>query len=427
MILALSHSIIRIFFREIIITGKENLVPGKSYIVTANHPNALLDPLLLQLFNPPLKIRFVAKAQLFDVPVFGSILRRLGAIPVVRRFEADGQVDYSMFFQQCVEALKAGDCVAIFPEGRSLPQPFLAPMKTGPARLFFLTTEAGGNVSLLPIGLNYERGTIFRSSVLIAIGAPASPPAAEAGSSGHADRVIALTEQIRDSLGRLLFQAENYRDRELMLLLERLVSGHMPGSWSDRWMRLKQFESALARLKKTHPREIDNIRHLLARYSRIASTFGVEPGASARRPKASIVKRLAGTFGLLLAVLGLFLNWIPYRLVGYLVKRQRYDESEAATFKIIYSLGAFPIFYAIEAYLAARWAGTLGCVLFCLAIMPLSYFTLRFFEWREEELGPAERISTWFGGNLTTQVERQLNRLQARILAEIDRISVAAL
>lgn len=92
--------------------------------------------------SPPFRLRFVAKAPLFRIPVFGSLLRSVGAIPVVRKMEAGGDVDYTAFFASCVDALEHGDSIAIFPEGRSLPQSYMAPLKTGPARLFFWPANA---------------------------------------------------------------------------------------------------------------------------------------------------------------------------------------------------------------------------------------------------------------------------------------------
>lgn len=161
----LSRTIVKIFFREILIEGQENLPDSGPILFTPNHPNALLDPLLIQFFASDFKVRFVAKAPLFKAPIFGSVLRAMGAIPVVRKIDVNTDVDYTQFFSACVDALKQGDSIAIFPEGRSLPQPFLAPMRTGPARLFFMAHDQDVKIHIVPVGLNYERGSIFRSSV----------------------------------------------------------------------------------------------------------------------------------------------------------------------------------------------------------------------------------------------------------------------
>src|SRR3990172_2287319 len=117
MIQALSRLIVHTFFREVIVEGRERLPESGPVIFTPNHPNGLLDPLMMFFLSPRFRIRFVAKAPLFKIPVFGSILKSMGAIPVIRRMDAAGEVDYTTFFSSCVEALERGDSIVIFPEG----------------------------------------------------------------------------------------------------------------------------------------------------------------------------------------------------------------------------------------------------------------------------------------------------------------------
>jgi 1-acyl-sn-glycerol-3-phosphate acyltransferase len=158
MLIKLFKLVLKTFFREVAVKGAENLPDSGPVIFTPNHPNALVDPLLLFFFPPVYNIRFVAKAPLFKIPLLGWIMRKMHAIPVVRKFEADGKVDYKAFFSACVDSLGAGSSIAIFPEGASLPQPHMATMRTGAARLFFMAREKNIDVRIVPVGLNYEQG-----------------------------------------------------------------------------------------------------------------------------------------------------------------------------------------------------------------------------------------------------------------------------
>lgn len=414
--------IVKVFFREVVVEGREQLPKNVAVIFTPNHPNSLLDPLLIQLLSDEKSIRFVAKAPLFKVPVFGGILRRVGAIPVVRRFEAAGEVDYSEFFAACVSALEVGDSIVIFPEGRSLPQPYMAPLKTGPARIYFMAREKGIPVQIVPVGLNYERGMIFRSSVQIAISSPVDTAQfEEQHEQNPKEAVHELTSKVGEILAENVFQAESYRDRELMLLLERLMAQDSSGdSWSDRLERLKGFESALRRLRQTNPAEIENLRRLLARYQRLAMEFGVDPVTESASHRSSWLTRISQTAGVLIALLGVVLNWLPYRLVAVLVSGK--DESEAATFKVLYGLFLFLIFYVGEAWAVTHYFGWLPGLLFSIAVVPLSYFTLRFFEWRSEAVR-GRQGSLWFGGSAARRVNESLKRLRARILSEVDALA----
>lgn len=414
MIRSLVHVVIHTFFRDVVIEGRESLPVSGPVIFTPNHPNALLDPMLMFFLSPPFRLRFVAKASLFKIPVFGGILRSLGAIPVERRLEADGEVDYTVFFASCVDALAKGDSIVIFPEGRSLPQPSLAPLRTGPARLYFLARDKGVEAMIIPIGLNYERGYIFRSAVLISIA-----PAADTHrytvecEKNSVEAVRGLTAEIAESLKHHVVQAETYRDRELMLLLEKLAAGEdQNDSWRNRFIRLKQFEKGLARLRLSCPAEIDRLRRLLERYERLSSTFGVDGTAKRDPAEAGFWKLLPG---LIFAGIGTLFNWLPYRLCALLVRLTRRDESEAATFKVIYSLFLFPLAFFLEGAAIAHWLGWIAAVFFAVAIVPLSYFTLHFLEKLEE--------TEWLFGSASRRVANQLERLRRRILAELETLA----
>lgn len=401
--LAFGRAIVKIFFREVVIEGRDRLPSAGPVIFAPNHPNGLMDPLVLLFLAPAFRLHFVAKAPLFRIPVFGSILRSIGAIPVMRKMDAAGEVDYTAFFSSCVEVLTTGGSIVIFPEGRSLPQSYLAPMKTGPARLFFQARERSTNVDIVPVGLNYERGSIFRSRVLVALAPPLDTlPEQRVNDSDSVEAVRALTEKIGAALDQHVIQAKTYRDRELMLLLERLY-GEVPEDqdWRARFSRLKLFESGLSHLSAAEPQRVDKVRNLLSRYERIATSYG-----------ANAVTQSWRLVLMPLAVIGWLLNAIPYKIVDLLVRRL--DAAEAATFKIVYSLFAFPIAYVIEAIAIARLFGSTSAVIFAIVILPLSYFSQKMSDWWEEY------SPMLLSGSKRQRAAQQLARLKQRITEEVD-------
>lgn len=393
----LGRLVVGAFFREIAIQGRENLPAVGPVLFAPNHPNALLDPLLLERLSPTFQLRFVAKATLFRIPVFGWLLRRAGAIPVVRRLDAAGEVDHTAFFGACLEALAAGDSIVIFPEGRSLPQPSMAPLRTGAARLYLMARERGIDPAIVPVGLNYERGDIFRSAVVMRI-APRidTAPFVEAAVEHPELAVRGLTAALTAALEAHVFQAASFRDRKLMLLLERLyAAGERDASWPSRLERLKTFEEALERLHQSRPGQIDSLRRQLARYDRLTARAGP------RRPGA-----------LALAAAGCVLNYLPYKLCAALVRLTRRDESDAATYKILYSLLLFPATYILEGWLAYRWLGLAAAAVFAAVILPLTWLALWFFDRGEDEERSSPRRSP-----------PALARLRDRITAQVDELA----
>jgi len=91
------------------IKGTQHLPEQGPAIVCANHIS-LMDPIVLGIILKP-PVRFMAKKELFQVPLLGLIIKQLGAFPVSR-----GQVDRKAI-KQSLEALDKGQIFGIFPEG----------------------------------------------------------------------------------------------------------------------------------------------------------------------------------------------------------------------------------------------------------------------------------------------------------------------
>lgn len=90
-------------------TGTEN-IPEKGPVVFCCNHISNLDPPLLAV-STKRKVHFMAKAELFRIPVLGGIIRLLGTFPV-KRGAGDRQA-----LKKAIKLLKDGHAVGIFPEG----------------------------------------------------------------------------------------------------------------------------------------------------------------------------------------------------------------------------------------------------------------------------------------------------------------------
>ena len=87
---ALMRHALRVFFRQIEVEGLEQVPPEGPLLLAANHPNTLIDVLLVATFLDR-RVGFIAKSTLFKNPLANMILRGLGAVPVYRKM--DGPLD----------------------------------------------------------------------------------------------------------------------------------------------------------------------------------------------------------------------------------------------------------------------------------------------------------------------------------------------
>ena len=124
-------------------SGAENL-PDGGFIAASNHMSNM-DALTFGhfLYNHGRPPKYLAKASVFKVPVLGWFAHHSGQIPVHR-----GTSQAADALHAAEAALRAGECVGLFPEGTLTKDPNLWPMvaKTGIARLALAT-----RVPVIPI------------------------------------------------------------------------------------------------------------------------------------------------------------------------------------------------------------------------------------------------------------------------------------
>ena len=83
------------------------------------------------------------------------------------------------------------------------------------------------------------------------------------------------------------------------------------------------------------------------------------------------------------ALVGFVLNYLPYRLPGWVAEWVRHEGDQPATYKVLTGLVAFPVFWAIECALAGWAWGTGGAVAMAVVAPATGWTALRFFERNE--------------------------------------------
>lgn len=103
---------LRILFRLLYRVRVEGVhhIPGDGPVILCSNHISLLDPPLVGTYLTR-KVRYMAKAELFGIPVFSHILRHIGAFPVKR-----GGISKESI-RLAIDILKQGEMLCIFPEG----------------------------------------------------------------------------------------------------------------------------------------------------------------------------------------------------------------------------------------------------------------------------------------------------------------------
>lgn len=141
------------------VEGIEHLPASGPVVYMSNHQGNFDIPALFA--GLPVQFRWLAKAELFRIPLFGLTMRVAGYIPVERQ-------DRRLAIQSmntAAERVAAGTSIMIFPEGTRSPDGKLLPFKKGG---FILALQA--QAPIVAIAIDGSAALMLKSSLMIRSG-----------------------------------------------------------------------------------------------------------------------------------------------------------------------------------------------------------------------------------------------------------------
>ena len=401
--------------------------PDGPLLLLANHANALLDPAIIWA-TAGRDVRFLAKSTLFDGPL-RPILAGAGAIPVYRR--RDQGVDTSRnaeMFSAVDRALAQGDAVCIFPEGISHSQGRLIALRTGAARMVLAAERAGTAVTMVPVGLNFDRKTAFRSRVTIAYGKPfrASDLAARAAHD-EAGAVRELTDRIAAHMRRLLVEADPGADARLVDRVDRLYAAARgrPRIAQERIVRRQVIASGIERLRSTDPARYEDILMRVRRYDQRLQRFGLRDrhlDLEVSRADAVRFGLREGALGLLLgplAIAGIALFYVPYRLTAVVARMATNEADVAATAKLVSGAAIYLVWLAAAVSVAWMAAGRTAAMILAIALPPFAVAALFAIE---RESAVVDAVRAWLLVRRAQTGARALRRQRSELADVLDEV-----
>lgn len=149
----------------------EHIPSDRPVILASNHPMAFCDACLLACFtNQP--IHFLVRGDVFRSS-WNWFFRLTNQIPIYRFRDGFSNMRKNQrSFDTVYEALAQKKVVLIFAEGNTRLEKKLFPLQRGAARIAFgaWETQKLQDLIVVPVGINYTEGSVFRSDVQISIG-----------------------------------------------------------------------------------------------------------------------------------------------------------------------------------------------------------------------------------------------------------------
>ena len=173
--------------------GRENIPQKDSFIMVSNHGSLLDPPFLGHALGR--NISFMAKAELFKIPILGFVIKACGAYPVRR-----GIADKNTIKTAC-KKLVNNNCIGIFIDGTRQKNGRVNKPKQGAALLAFKNQKL-----LLPVAIinsnrliNFKFCIPFFSKIIIKVGKPVKPP-----QTSSKDDLNSVTILLQDNINNLI-------------------------------------------------------------------------------------------------------------------------------------------------------------------------------------------------------------------------------
>ena len=363
MLYALIKVLVRIsaavFFKKIVVVGRERLPARGPAIVVANHPNTLMDPLLVAMLFQQ-QVGFVANAGIFSNGLLTRFFRHFHVIPIYRKKDVapGGTADNTQAFAECHAYLAQSGTFLIFPEGTSHYEINLREIKTGTARIA-LSYTGPGDVRIIPVALDYSDAIQFRSMVRVTVGRPIIVSTYKEGYQ-RTEAVESLTADIRKALAKKLPWTTGKDQEDLLIKAHTFYTAYAAPEadlHQDPKLSLavrKQLADALHHLKTVRPELYARTSAQLLVFFDALRADRITPGfhSDAYRRKSFVLLGFGYLAELILLapvyLFGLLTNYLPYILPSLVFKASGMEVEYKAPAQMILGLICFPLFYGLE-------------------------------------------------------------------------------
>ncbi len=162
------------YFKKIKIVGYQNIPKKGAIMFVCNHPNALLDPLLIKTHTYK-DLYVLTRAGVFKNNFIIKIFESVKMIPIYRKRDGLNTISKNeAIFDRCYDILNDKKSILIFPEGSHSLLRKVRPLSKGFTRIIFGAFEKYPDldIQIVPVGLNYDFPSKYPSAVSVYFGKP---------------------------------------------------------------------------------------------------------------------------------------------------------------------------------------------------------------------------------------------------------------
>jgi 1-acyl-sn-glycerol-3-phosphate acyltransferase len=395
---------LNVYYR-IDIRGLKNIPRDKPVVLAPNHVNGFVDPIILAM-NVPQKVRFFARGDVFKGRFAKWILDKMSVSPMFRIQEGFSEIKKNdKSFEECRQLLSDDKTVLLFPEALCVSERRLRPLKKGLARIVFQTGEAidfKKDVLVIPIGLNYEDPTRFRSWINIDIGKPVSVAAFRDDFGADKVRTInRFTKVLEEKMYGHVSTIHNPGNDKLVRDLEEIYTHQ----WLNenrldhkdprhRYLASRGLIDMINAIDENKPEMIATLKEKVIPYANLLHKYKLrdhllrEENVSRMNIGNFILEYAVIYLGMPIYGLGLVMNFPPYYLIRKFSDKKVKKPEFYASFRSYLSLIAWTVYFILQLVLAGLLTHSwLFTGVYAIAVILTGIYVLRFYPMMRKILG----------------------------------------
>jgi 1-acyl-sn-glycerol-3-phosphate acyltransferase len=380
----------RLFYRKITVEGKENIPQKGPVIFAPNHQNALMDPLAV-LYASRRQTIFLARADIFKVPLLRNLFYWLKIIPVYRiRDGKENLGNNEASFNVAVEVLENNRSVGIFPEAAHTNLRSILPLRKGVPRLAFLAEENNDfnlGINVVPAGIYFDDYEHMRSVLHVRFGRPILVKQFEEDYKQKPQKaMLLLRDAMAEELSELALdiRAKEYYDAFYIateMYAEPLIKARQKTRVRQvqRFAMQKEMVAALESKLAHEPEYMLGFREKVLGFLKLVKTKSLK-WEFLKLPMPGLLRVLFDLLLLLLSfpvfLYGLINNILFYGSVKLLVKKIK-DHQFHSSIKFVWGLAISPLFYLLQTILVYFLTGNLFWSMAYFVLLPITGFAAR--------------------------------------------------
>jgi len=391
---------IRIFFRSVHISNA-NFIPSQGpLIILANHPSTFMDPIIIAAIVKR-KIYFLGKGELFKGAIANWILPRLNIIPIYRKQDDPSQLNKNAdTFKKCYEHLETGGVLLIFPEGLSITERKLKPIKPGSSHIALgaeVRNDFKLGLKIVNIGLNYENQHQFNRDVFINIHQPIKL-------SDYADKfkldktktIKELTENIRQQLEEVVISIADLKTDLFVKNIETLYSTQLKNEkeiaidLSGEFLITQNIVKAVNYFIETDPILVENIQLRIDAYFKNMERFKLKDellsNSKSNLLRSSFLEIMSLLISFPIYLYGLINNILPFEIPSWFAVKIVKSRDFEGAIGMVLGIFTFLFFYSLQIFICQEIFHTTWLTLLYAISLPSSGFFTYYYWHKFEEI-----------------------------------------